>query len=218
MDPRKRRGLSVSSPPGERHPSDVAAESPSFANRPTWASVVSANSHCLLRMPTPEGQTGIMTRMTADVTKREREGTASSQRRRSGRAGESCCPTAAGPGGGTTETPRIPPPTPWACEGPVTGGAVHCLLPPSNKTESQTCAKHRQVQEHDAAGHEGRWRLRPGAEPTCYAPFHTLHRPVPPPRCASGPTAVNDTWHGQRGDGSSQGCFDWQATSARPPL
>lgn len=51
MDPRKRRGLSVSSPPGERHPSDVAAESPSFANRPTWASVVSGEWPCLSKPP-----------------------------------------------------------------------------------------------------------------------------------------------------------------------
>lgn len=87
-------------------------------------------------------------------------------------------------------------PTPWACEGPVTWGAVHRLLPPFHNTESQTRAERGQLQERDAAG---AW----GPEPAGYAPFHKLRRRVPPPRCAPGPAGVNDTRRGQRGGSSS---------------
>ncbi|CAD7692186.1 unnamed protein product [Nyctereutes procyonoides] len=154
--------------------SDVATESPGFENLPTW---VAQTVTVFLRMPAPGGQPGRgraqgdLLRILCIVLTTPRKRTC---------RGSSCSP-AAEPGGGSTETA-----CPVSAELPVTTASL---------LRSTTLSRKRENRKHSE-----RSTKRPGAEPACYAPFHTPRRPVPPPRCAPGLAAVSDSRPGQRAE------------------
>lgn len=116
----------------------------------------------------------------------------------------------------------------------------HCLLRlsrlPSARTESQRSAKHRHLEKDDAAERQGPGRHSRYSEGCASSQASLLcrftrFRSILPIHYAIGQTGISDDSEGQQGEGMDllahllprgqdrpRSYFDWQMTSAQPPL